>query len=428
MTKKLFLVVALSHSLFSLKGQIEKFVYDISDDKRNIDLTKLISLLPLDSSKNIIVLSESDHQHKSSDLLRAILIDSLYSGRRIDFCFFEWPFVDYYVFNLLDKLGIAVDSVLKYNTEVLKFDLHAYDTSIINRDYKFFHKNPVVNIKAKNTLFPLDIGTVQQQFSISALGYLTKHSAPGNLFVNKTVDSLVVNHQQLFNMALAQEVSDSTCSHFSWTANLFLTELKKDSRYDHMLVMAWENLINEFFHKCCQGADYLAYKSDQSFKSFAKYQNFRDSLMFNNLETALSKVPDWRNAIISVSSLHAISNYKTKNELSGFLSSDYTTLGERLEDKYNTLIKKIVLICYRCVPENTGQKKVRKKVDKSTSLENQLSKKYKFAYISLSDMRKDPGMKRYQFYFRPTFEEPVRSDWQNVFDGAIFIRDCDCSQ
>lgn len=421
--KKVFLIIAMFFFGLESRGQLEKYIYDISDGENGINIEKLVSLLPLDRSRNVIIFSETDHSQFEADSLRTVIINRLNQTLDIDYYFFEWSTVDYFVFKLLKENKINVDSILNYQSNVLKLDSRWTYGNILKKEYNFLSKKYIANVTNVDML-PIDIGTDQIDFPLCTMAYLTRvANVKQDVFINKFVDSLVFDHRQLFNFSVLEAIPDSVYIPFKIRSDEFLLRLTQDSNFSSLIVWQWKNLFNGLFHKYFQREELKIYKENISLLNFSSYMKFRDSIMFKNLETGLIE-KDWKNVVVSVSSFHSMYNYSNKIEFSNIIANDYKTLGQRLSDKYGNSIKRIALVCYKCKNEN--DKKFKKSKKKTIFLENQLAKKYNYAFVSLSEMRKDNDFKKFQFYFRPTFQYPVQSDWQNIFDGVIFIRNCEC--
>ena len=152
----------------------------------------------------------------------------------------------------------------------------------------------------------------------------------------------------------------------------------------------------------------------------SKLHSFRDSILYVNFEYFKKMNSSWNNTIFSFSTYHLLDT-RDRSLFSEVLDPATHTLGRFLHSRYDSSIVHIAFVC------NSGliKDKVSNNKNYKKSLEYQLSKTHDFAYIDLAAYRKSPNEKK-AFYLRPTFEKFILTNWEDILDGIIFIKDCQC--
>jgi hypothetical protein len=113
------------------------------------------------------------------------------------------------------------------------------------------------------------------------------------------------------------------------------------------------------------------------------------------------------------------------DDFSDVMTANTKTLGKYLHNDtiFSKYLKRIAFIC-----DDTHRKDEEyKKLNGKQSLEYELSKKYNLAYIDLEGYRNAiPKTLRKPFYMRPTFWTFRKLNWEEIFDGIVFVKDCGC--
>jgi hypothetical protein len=381
----------------------------------------------VNEKRNIIVFSEMDHRQKTADSIRLLTSDYLASKLPINYYFIESSIADNYVLREIDRDSSLISKTIKNYAYVLKTELFNSELNEIRQYYERYRSSVLYRDRSSLFVKPIDIGTILTQFSIAAIGYLTKEINIRRIdYIDKFSDSVILNHAQLFNEILFSEISDYNFGSFEKSFNKFFSLFKQNYPEKAEILLAWKSLFDEFQNKYYGKAFYAQYKSAPGPFNYGLFLHYRDSIMFENLDLYLNKENVWKNVIISISSLHSIKGYKDREELGNFISDNYTTFGQRLTNQYDTIVKRIAIVCYKCCTGDLNSNKSYSNNNFKKSIEYMIAKKYHYAYVSLSDIRNDKSLENYRFFLRPTFSSFIKSGWQHIFDGIIFVRDCEC--
>jgi hypothetical protein len=265
----------------------------------------------------------------------------------------------------------------------------------------------------------LDIGT---DLIFAELFYLRKITKEKNItndtIINNYLDSLRVRYGGTFHGYEPMLGYKSIHNIVAIRKNLetFLNSLKNNIK-DSSLIKSWVNLTIGLNNQPKTFEDIKLEVKNGPLKSFDKVTqslSFRDSILYLNF---LASIPnDWQNLVINYSTYHLMDS----KEFTDLLPEHINTFGRYLNKDFKPYLKKIAFLCYDQIPNNkdlTNRKK---------SLEAKLAKKYRYAYIDLAQFRNSDSTHRSLFYMMPTFSRYMKYNWENIFDGIVFIKDCKC--
>lgn len=404
-------------------GQISKYIFDIQSKNGEVDYDKLTNLINLNfGEKNIVLLSEDRHDYTALDSIKSNFIIKLSGKLPITWIFEEMPAAEFRLFVDEQKWSINIDSFTKDGGGKYEY----YLREDINNARKSGFYDYVKKIEASglnNIIAPIDLGTISTHLALFNYAKYTKSlNVERNQKIDQFCDSIVQKYSLEYHSIL-QTTNDSEDDFYLKNMRIkeFLSELKKNSNFNE-IINGWENIFASYYQT---RHNLMVYPNEMqqkhlSTKNFFKLNSFRDSVLFSNFNFFLDYKKTWENIVVSFSTYHLLDT-RTTTLFKDVLDSSTITFGKLLHKKFNDKISHIAIIC------NSGNINDGYNINKNfkKSIEYQLSKKYNYAYIDLKNYRKN-SFKRISFYMRPTFERFLKLNWEEVLDGIIFVKNCQC--
>ena len=420
----------INHAFFFLyffcqlaNGQVEKFVYNVENEKGRLDVDKITNIVRPKDTHNLFLLSEDKHSYRNLELAITLQISSLSRKYLIDQIFCEYSYAEHKMMTDIFKHPLNVDSFLngiskKYHNSVME-DLRGIEL----RPYNNFIAE-MTAVRLLDKIIPIDIGTGTFHLSIFYLaGYTKRLNTTSDNAINWFCDSITQQYSLEYHGAL--ETRNDTWYEYEQKMariNIFLEALDK---YDNLIDVsrAWRNVFSSYFRTRYNMLRYPDGKQTTplKLKHVRKYMSFRDSILFNNLRLYFPPKKEWQNVIVTFSSYHLLDT-RNGQLFSEVLDSSTHTLGKYLHKEYKKMITHIVFVCNSGIITNGNNNNKKHK----KSLEYKLAKDYNFAYVDLRAYRQSKGDHK-PFYLRPTFEKYIKTNWEDLIDGIVFIKDCGCT-
>jgi hypothetical protein len=412
--------------LFNLcaTAQIERYVFDLKGKNGKYDMQKAYGLIRKDPQKNIFLLSEYAHDFRILDKLRTDLVVQILKNDSIEKIFYEntWEhdtlLKKYYNGSLLLNDYKKFAGSNSNDTAASWFHLLEDDYKRIeNSNFEYLIKSAIEHGYA-NKLIGLDIGTITFRLGLHHLCKLTQ-SLKENHSIKHFCDSLLEKYTGEFSTMQYVDSEDRFVEK-KHRIDLFLYEMSKRAE-NASIVQVWKSVFSIYllanFNRSLslpviEGGHIL------TTKEFMEMNSFRDSVMYDNFKYFLP--PTWNNVILLFSTLHLMDTNNQK-EFSDVLSANSRTLGRFLHNEYRPYLRRIAFICNSGMTKSRGESNLNYK----KSLEYKLSKNYEIAYVDLDAYRNSKEIKE-PFYMRPTFFTFRKLNWENLFDGIVFVKDCNC--
>lgn len=418
-------------------SQIDSYTHNIKEATGSIDITKLYQLVTKrDNIHNIFLLSESDHRYKSLDTVRTNLIKKMIVTKNPEKVYYEntWEhetlLYDYFD-NKIDTLDYKEKMISKYISIKLSKpdssnfpyyeDIRREYSEIKEDNYTFFLKS-IDTLSYRQQLMPIDIGTQTIWLGLYHLSKITKkQNLSNNSIINNFLDSIRVTYQWSFSR-LTMTIDDETLYRKHKQAiEDFLSALKNNIK-NVSLINAWENVFATYiqanFYRELSVPITYGGKSITS-KEYAHKNSFRDSVLYRNFKFFLPEA--WKNIILSFSTVHLMDTRNHK-DFADVIDASANTIGKYLHKDFAPYLRRIAFVCYDAklkLPEYDN-------AHYKGSLEYKLSKQYDYAYVDLYSYRNSVGSKQ-PFYMRPTFSNFRKLNWEQIFDGIVFIKNCGCA-
>lgn len=413
--------------------QVDNYVYDLSGLSKGERINKLFDHITKGSQKqNIYLLSDAYHYCEIEDIRKDLNFEFI-KKIKPEKIYDEHPAIlkDFIMAILDNKINVK-DYKDTMMSKYYEYKLSIPDSLNFPNYNDFLEEVEMVKsgkltstIKAirdigyiDNYEF-LDIGT---DLVFAELFYLRKITKEKNIandtVINNYLDSLRVRYGGTFHGYEPMLGSKSIHNIAAIRKNLdaFLNSLKRNIK-DSSLIKKWGNVtiglyntpytLNDVKHHLING-------SVKSFDEVTQNLSFRDSVVYLNFLESVPK--EWRNLVINYSTYHLMDS----KEFTDILPGHINTIGRYLNKDFKPYLKKIAFLCYNQIP---GGKNLS---NRKKSLEAQLAKKYSYAYIDLTEYKKSTLTNHPPFFLMPTFSRYIKYNWEDIFDGIVFIRDCNC--
>lgn len=417
-------------------AQLSNFTYPLEQSEGVINITQLYNLLPKDAGKNIFLLSETNHTHKKVDYARQQLLKEIVTQKNVDKIYYEntWEHdtllkkyldgdlhIEEYKESMKSKYLpykiIRPDSVIfpYYDQLTVEIDSLAKDNFL----------DMVTRARSENysdKLQPIDIGTQTMWLGLFHLMKITK-AVTENLFVNQFLDSMrVYCRAEYYKVSYATTDNQKEFEHNKSNIERFLLELRTNTG-DSVLVNRWQSIFARYYmfnaHREISLPDFMGGKPNTA-KQFLKRNSYRDSVMYENFKFYLPK--DWQNLVFIFSTAHLMDSRNTEY-FKEVLDDNTRLIGRDLHKDYEPYLRRIAFVCFEGLRKN---KLYNNKYAKN-SLEYMLSLNHEYAYVDLKSYR-ESSFNRKPFYMRPTFWKYRKLNWENIFDGIVFLRECNCEK
>lgn len=432
-----FLICMFINSIcFGQFKAMDPFLIDLNEI-RTTTFRKLDTIL-LRDNKNIFLLSASSHPDLNLSKTRYLFTGYLSNLINIQRICYEFPFAGSSMLNSYIngeiKLSALQDSVYRigYDDEDIpenasglrnvsdyinaEFDMYIKKSTLLN-EFKFYKQKGL-----RDRTIPIDIGLNTQFLEKSYLVWLTKRNC-SSPYIQNFCDSMSLHGRSEFQYRYVFKDSKQTFDRKLNARREFLDSLIYHCP-DKMLHFAWKNVFSGYvFSQRTKRKPFLApdYKPLTTLE-FMEENSFRDSILFENFKWAMPG--SFENVIVSFSTLHLMDTRAT-SDFSDVMTASTRTLGRYLhsDTTYSKYLKRIAFIC-----DDTYRKDEKyKSANARQSIEYELSKKYNFVYIDLKGYRNAiPKPLRKPFYMRPTFWSYRKLNWEELFDGIFFVKDCGC--
>lgn len=415
---------------------LDKYVTDLKDIS-NPAFSKLDTILTR-SKKNVFLLSESSHPSLNLATTRFLLTGHMNGLMNVQKVVDEFPLAGAsmlfgYSKNEINS-SLFHDSVysIGYNEEDIPENAKglSYVADYVDAEFNFYIKesNMLDEFKyymangIEDKIIPIDIGFNTQFLEKSYLAWLTKKRCD-NQYVQNFCDSMAKHGTGQFQLFYVFHDSQKTYERKLLAMQVFLDSLMSHCP-DSTLYFAWKNAFAGYLFSQRTKRKRLL---DPEFKplttlEFMDENSFRDSILYENFKWAM---PDsFQNVIVSFSTLHLMDTRNTEY-FSDVMPASTKTLGRYLHNDtiYSKYLKRIAFIC-----DDTHRNDEKfKRTNARQSLEYELSIKHDLAYIDLEGYRNAiPEVLRKPFYMRPTFWTYRKLNWEEIFDGVVFVKDCGC--
>lgn len=434
-----YLLVIFSFALTCSYCQISNFIYDLTNRETNgVDIKKLYSLIHFEQQKNIFFLSEIDHRFKSLDTLRADLLREIITNNKPDKIFYEntWEhdrLLKDFVSNKLEINSFKQCMNSKYYEKQMVIpdsmyfpywlDIN-YEFESISRDNYLYLINTIKSCNYLNNFIGIDIGTQTNFIGLFNLLKLSKiENRFQNILINNFLDSIRVRYACDFSRQNYKITDDSnTFIRKKNSIGKFYDGIRSQFR-DSELVKSWSSIFsiynqNNLFNR----------REDVKTNKYDYYNridgdNFRDSILFDNF--TFYKPNKWQNLVFLFSTYHLIDFQNINIENSKFCKKIFNlSYWLSLDSTLNNHFRRIAFICF-----NKGTKFNSDFYDEKNqrkSIEYILSKKYEYAYLDLRKYRLS-SHNNIPFFMRPTFDKYLEFNWENIFDGIVFVKNCGCN-
>jgi hypothetical protein len=394
----------------------------------------------LRDNKNIFLLSESNHPDLNLSKIRYLLSGHLGGLKNIQRIIYEFPFAGSSLLNayLSGKIKPTMlhDSVysIGYNDEDVsensrglknvadyidaEFDFYIKKSTLLD-EFTFYKQKGL-----QDRIIPIDIGLHTQFLEKGYLVWITKLNC-SNRYIQAVCDSIVKHSSGEFQYHYFFRDSKQTFDRKLKIRKEFLDSLIHYCS-DKMLHFAWQNAFAGYIFSQRSNLKSILDPEQRPLTTleFMEENSFRDSILFENFKWAM---PDsFENVLVSFSTLHLMDTRQTEG-FKDVMTSNTKTLGRYLHSDtlYSKYLKRIAFIC-----DDTHRKDGKFiKINAKQSLEFALSKKFNLAYVDLEGYRNSvPKSMRKPFYMRPTFWSYRNLNWEEIFDGIVFVKDCGCSK
>jgi hypothetical protein len=410
-------------------AQIEKYITDFKTEDGNYDIKKVYKLIYKDSQKNMFLLSEYAHDFKILDRLRTDLLAEIVNNNNPEKIFYEnsWEHDTLLKENYIRSLTlndykkqftatVADSSLLPWWFYLLEDDYRRLN----NSNYEYLIKNALKKGYA-DKMIGLDIGTITFGLGLQNLCKITQSLVPNkNSKINKFCDSLIIKYSGEFSTIQYVDTEEKYLKKKN-AFDLFIHEINEQIK-NVAVIQAWKSVFSAYLLAntnrnlalpLTEGGHVL------TTKEFTQMNSFRDSVMYENFKYFLPR--NWNNVVLSFSTLHLIDT-NNQEDFDDVLGVNTKTLGRLLVGEYKPYLRRIIFIC------NSSALKAKDddNLHYRQSLEYRLAKNYEMAYVDLSAYRNSKEAKK-PFYMRPTFFTFRNLNWENIFDGIVFVKDCNCS-
>lgn len=418
MNRFIYLIISLLP--FTAKGQLEKFCYDVSG-KGKVNIDRLIDfIIPKNGHKNIYLLSESLHSHEGIYHLKNVVASALYERIKLDALFVECPKLDELLNRSYAKNSISIEDIGLNGRKISNEEINSIKN---RRSYKLIE---ALSNVPDSIFHSIDIGVSDFSLGLQHLCSITQRALPINTYIQKFCDSLLKNNTGVYHQRWQGLIFDETYNEFNAGRKSFLQVLK-NKRASSDIIQAWENVFAKYesnylarsLFRSVEGRDW---KMDEN--TFLKINSYRDEFLFRNFEKNLPK--DWKNLAVSFSTLHLM-NLNDYDVYKEYELESITTFGKILHGdiKYRPYLRRIAFVCLK-----DSKKKDRlgfNHVHERESLEYKLSKRFDFAYVDLEAYRNSDDVQKEPFYLSPTLFRYELFNWENMFDGIVFAKNCSCN-
>jgi hypothetical protein len=414
--------------------QVDNYVYDLSRLSKEERTNKLFELITKSPKKqNIYLLSDAYHYCEIEEIRKGLtfeFIKKIKPGK----IYVELPAIlKEFILAILDNKINVADYKDTMMSKFYEYKLSMPDSLNFPKYNYFLEEVEIVKsgkltatVKAirdmgyiDNYEF-LDVGT---DLIFAELFYLRKITKEKNItndaIINNYLDSLRVRYDGTFHgyAPMLGYKSIHNIAAIRKSHETFLSSLKRNIN-DSLLIKKWVNATIGLYNTPYTLDDVKRHIVEGAVKSFDEITqslSFRDSVVYLNFLESIPK--EWQNLVINYSTYHLMDS----KEFTDVLPEHINTFGRYLNKDFKPYLKKIAFLCYNQIP---GGKNLS---NRKKSLEAQLAKKYNYAYIDLSEYKQRNLIKYTPFFLMPTFSRYIKYNWEDIFDGIVFIKDCNCA-
>ena len=380
-------------------GEIEPYIHTVNSIA--IDHTDFSDLAFLDSiigNKQIVFLGEQLHNDGSTFQAKSRLIRYLHEKHNFNVVLYEAGLHDMWFMDKLAKqqVGNAVQF-----TPAIGLYYFWWDNEECKSLWEYYNNT----LKSNN---PIILGGFDVQ--------LTGTSKDKNTRAKTLNDFLLEKHIDLEKYSSFNGVVKQLSTTYMWEYRYF-SQTKFDSIQTDL-----KNILNQLPEPITE-EDNIYYRYIKGIHDYGQFMwdynpgemprmNARDSLMADNLIWQIDSLYNNQKIIIWSANLHLFKSSLT-NE--GVI---FTPLGKYIKDKYPDTSYMMAFTSYALANPNSRDLYSEAGVN---SLEYILhSKKYKYAYINMSDIDSDSFLKK-EFISVINQRANEKHDWSNLVDGLFYI-------